>query len=164
MRKLIYWIGVASAAAFVAYEAKTGYAMADWERAGRACMLSEVNAMANGDPVNLGYQMGTQFSRGFPGPVRDFNLNFLALPALPSKVVPNASSDKEVVVRVIDAGKFGKYYALVHTGAKPKKGVKVKLPGATAAQLPATGKPLPLKGGVAVLDFLPWQLVAVRAK
>ena len=143
----------------------TGYAMADWERAGRACMLSEVNAMANGDPVNLGYQMGSNFSRGFPGPVREFNLNFLALPALPSKIVPNASSDKEVVVRAIDAGKFGRYYALVHTGATPKKGVRVKLPGATAAVLPAAGnKPLPLKGGVAVLDFQPWQLVAVRAK
>ena len=142
----------------------TGYAMADWERAGRACMLSEIHAMANGDPVNLGYLMGSQFSRGFPGPVRDFNLNFLALPALPSKRLDGASSDKEVVVRVIDAGKFGKYYALVHTGAKPKKGVKVKLPGATAAQLPVSGKALPLKGGVAVLDFLPWQLVAVRAK
>ena len=40
-----------------------------------------------------------------------------------------------------------------------------EIPGATAAVLPAAGnKPLPLKGGVAVLDFQPWQLVAVRAK
>ena len=141
-----------------------GYAIADFERAGRACMLSEVFAMANGDPVNLGYLMGSQFSRGFPGPVREFNLNFLALPALPSKVVPGAASDNEVVVRVIDTGKFGKYYALVHVGAQPKKGVRVKLPGAAAAQFPVTGKALPVQNGVAVLDFQPWQLVAVRAK
>ena len=140
-----------------------GYALADFERAGRACMLSEINAMANGDPVNLGYLMGTQFSRGFPVPVREFNLNFLALPALPSKKLDGAASDKEVVVRVIDAGRLGKYYALVHVGATPKKGVKVKFPGATAIQLPVTGASVPFQNGVGVFDFLPWQLITVRA-
>ena len=138
--------------------------MADWERAGRACMIAEVNAMANGDPVNIGYLMGSNFTRGFPGPVQEFNLNFLALPALPSKVVPGAAQAEDVVVREIDGGAAGRYYAVVHTGFSPKKGVKVRFPNATIAQLPATGKPLQLKNGVAVLDLEPWQLLAVRVK
>ena len=33
-------------------------------------MISEVEAMANGDPVNLGYLMGSNYTRGFPGPVK----------------------------------------------------------------------------------------------
>ena len=142
----------------------TGYSMADWEHAGRACMIAEVNAMANGDPVNLGYLMGSNYTRGFPGPVQEFNLNFLALPALPSKVVPGAANAPDVVVRAIDAGASGKYYAVVHTGSRPKKGVKVRFPGAKQAQLAAGGKPLKLEKGVATLDLKPWQLLAVRAK
>ena len=142
----------------------TGYAMADWEHAGRACMIAEVNAMANGDPVNLGYLMGSNYTRGFPGPVQEFNLNFLALPALPSKVVPNAAKGSNVVVREIDAGAAGKYYAVVHTGYRPQKGVQVRFPGAKQALLAASGKPLPLKNGVATLDLKPWQLLAVRVR
>ena len=141
-----------------------GYAMADWERAGRACMIAEVNAMANGDPVNIGYLIGSNYTRGFPGPVQEFNLNFLALPALPSKVVPGAAQAEDVVVREINGGSAGRYYAVVHTGFSPKKGVKVRFPNATIAQLPATGKPLTLKYGTAVLDLEPWQLLAVRVK
>ena len=143
----------------------TGYCMADWEHAGRACMIAEVNAMANGDPVNIGYLMGSNYTRGFPGPVQEFNLNFLALPALPSKVVPNAAKGKNVVVREIDAGAAGKYYAVVHTGYRPQKGVQIRFAGAKKATLAATGKPLELdKNGVATIDLKPWQLLAVRVK
>ena len=143
-----------------------GYAMADWERAGRACMLSEVTAMANGDPVNLGYLMGSNYTRGFPEPVREFNENFLALPALPSKVVNGACSDPDVVLREIDCSKYGKgkYYALVHTGMTPKKGVKVKFPsGSSSVTHIVSGKNVRLKDGVLELKTLrPWQLVSFR--
>ena len=143
----------------------TGYCMADWEHAGRACMIAEVNAMANGNPALIGYLMGSNYTRGFPGPVQEFNLNFLALPALPSKVVPNAAKGKNVVVREIDAGSAGKYYAVVHTGYRPQKGVQIRFAGAKKATLAATGKPLELdKTGVATIDLKPWQLLAVRAK
>ena len=142
----------------------TGYCMADWEHAGRACMIAEVNAMANGDPGIIGYLMGSNYTRGFPGPVQEFNLNFLALPALPSKVVPDAANAPDVVVRAIDGGSAGKYYAIVHTGYRPKKGVKIRLPGAKQALLAASGKPLALEKGVATIDLKPWQLLAVRAK
>ena len=57
--------------------------MADVERAGPFCMQAEAVAMANGDPTMIGYLVGNNFERGFPMYVRDFNANFLALPALP---------------------------------------------------------------------------------
>ena len=147
----------------------TGYAMADWEHAGRACMIAEVNAMANGDPVNLGYLMGSNYTRGFPVPVREFNLNFLALPALPSKVVKGACSDPEVVLREIDCSKLGvkaKYYALVHTGWKEKNDVKVKIPGAKGeVEFAAYGKSRALKNGVLEFKTLkPFQLLAIKSK
>ena len=59
--------------------------MADIERAGPYCMMAEALAMANGDPTMLGYLLGGNFGRGFPQYVREFNANFLALPALPSE-------------------------------------------------------------------------------
>lgn len=143
-----------------------GYAMADFERAGRACMMSEVHAMANGDPVNLGYLMGSCYTRGFPGPVREFNANFLALPALPSKVVKGACSDPDVVLREIDCSKYGKgrYYALVHTGMTAKKNVKVKFPaGAKQVVHIVSGKTVPLANGTLEMKTLrPWQLIAFR--
>ena len=61
-----------------------GYFVADIERAGPFCMMAEALAMANGDPTMIGYLVGSNYGRGFPGYVRDFNANFLALPALPS--------------------------------------------------------------------------------
>ena len=147
----------------------TGYAMADWEHAGRACMIAEINAMANGDPVNLGYLMGSNYTRGFPVPVREFNLNFLALPALPSKVVKGACSDPEVVLREIDCSKLGvkaKYYALVHIGWKEKNDVKVKIPGAKGeVEFAAYGKSRALKNGVLEFKTLkPFQLLAIKSR
>ena len=145
-----------------------GYAMADWERAGRACMLSEVTAMANGDPVNLGYLMGSNYTRGFPGPVREFNQNFLALPALPSTVVKGACSDPEVVLREIDCSKAGvkaKYYVLVHKGLTEKHDVTVKLPsgGKSSVEFPVYGKSKALKNGALVFKTLkPVQIVSFR--
>ena len=143
-----------------------GYAIADFERAGRACMMAEVNAMANGDPVNIGYLMGSVYTRGFPSAVREFNLNFLALPALPSKVVDGACADAEVVLRRIDAGAAGTYYALVHTGWTEKKDVAVRFPaGVRRLVAPATGETFsPGPDGVLALPLRPWQLLSLRAE
>ena len=72
-----------------------GYFVADIERAGPYCMMAEAHAMAHGDPTMIGYLTGGNFGRGFPGYVRNFNANFLALPALPSTIVPGAASDSD---------------------------------------------------------------------
>ena len=125
-----------------------------------------VNAMASGDPVNLGYLMGSNYTRGFPGPVQEFNRNFLALPALPSRRLDGACDDAEVVLRRIDAGEAGDYYALVHTGWTPKADVRVRFPeGVKRLVAPATGEAFaPGADGAVALSLQPWQLLALRAE
>jgi len=88
---------------------KLGYFVVHIERAGPACMMAGALAVANGDPTMLGCLHGGNFGRGFPQYVREFNANFLALPALPSERLSDACADKEVVARAIrtpDTGCF----------------------------------------------------------
>lgn len=143
---------------------KTGYFVCDFERAGPFCMQAEAIAVANGDPVMIGYLCGGNFGRGFPEYVRRFNANFLALPALPSEIDRGASSDEGVVVRKIDAGSGGLYFAVVNTTASAKRGVKIStgtagiLYSPTGEEVAATG------GGHAVMDLYPYQLVTLWVK
>ncbi len=133
---------------------KLGYFVADIERAGPYCMMGEALAMANGDPTEIGYLSGGNFGRGFPEYVRAFNTAFLSLPALPSRVVPNAASDGEIVVREIPTQGHGTYYALVNTGLKAKSNVTLKLPG--ALQDAATKRPI----AAGAQSFYPCELKA----
>ena len=142
-----------------------GYDMYDHEKAGRASMMIEVTAMANGDIANLGYLIGSCFARGFPAAAREFNVNFLALPAMPSKVVENACDDPEVVLREINCGTKGRYYALVHTGKTAKKGVSIKLPGMpSSVEFAAYGKSKKLANGALTINLRPFQLLALKVK
>lgn len=145
-----------------------GYEMNDSERAGRASMQIEVEAMAHGDVANIGYLIGSTFSRGFPGPVREFNRNFLALPALPSRVVAGACDDPEVTLREIDCTRqgAGRYFYLVHTGRTAKRGVKVRFPaGVASVTFPVDGGTRRLDGRTLAFDELrPWQLLAIRSE
>ena len=144
-------------------KAKLGYFVADMERAGPYCMMAEAVAMANGDPSLIGYLSGGNFGRGFPLYARDFNANYLALPALPSRRLPDsASSDPAVVVRTIDAGRHGTYVAVVNTGWKASRGVKVRLPGPGAVTALVRGEALPRNADTVSLDLRPCQLVALR--
>jgi hypothetical protein len=140
------------------------YFLADFERAGPYCMAAEALAVANGDPTQLAYLTGGNFARGFPLYVRDFNANYLALPALPSKRLDGAASDPAVVVRAIDAGAHGIYLAVVNTGFQPLKGVTVKLPKAGTVQRLASGETLAAQGGSVTLDLRACQLVALGVK
>lgn len=144
-----------------------GYAIHDTERAGRACMQIEVAAMANGDPVNLGYLVGSTFARGFAGPVREFNLNFLALPAMKSSVVRNACQNKNVTLREIDCTKqgAGKYYYVTHLGFKSVKDVKVRFPqGVSSVKEIISGKSYTVGPDhmVTFPELLPWQLISLK--
>lgn len=142
-----------------------GYEMNDSERAGRASMMLEVEAMARGDVANIGYLIGSTFARGFPGPVREFNLNFLALPARPSRVVAGACDDPEVTLRAIDCTRegLGTYYYLVHVGRIAKRGVTVRFPeGKDAVSFLVSNDTRKLSKGVLTLDLQPWQLLALR--
>lgn len=109
-------------------ESILGYFVADVERAGPYCMLAEIQAMAQGDPTMIGYLVGGNFGRGFPGHVRKFNANFLALPALPSQVVKGAADDEDVVVRRIDTHKHGTWIAVINPSLRGKQDVRVTFP------------------------------------
>ncbi len=106
-----------------------GYASVDVERAGPSLCLVEARAVANGDPRNIGYLSGSVYSCGFPEYAQRFNTAFLAVPALPSRVLPGAASDADVVLREIPTPKNGTYYYLVNPSLHNKTGVTCKIPG-----------------------------------
>lgn len=141
---------------------RLGYFIADVELAGPYVMMAEALAVANGDPTQIGYLTGANCGRGFPVYVRDFNANFLALPALPSRRLEGASSDPNVVVRAIDAGEHGTYLAVVNTGLRAATGVRIALPTAGAVTALATDELLSPEAGSLVLDLRPCQLLALR--
>lgn len=141
---------------------KLGYFVADIERAGAACMQAEAVALANGDPTLIGYLCGNNFGRGFPRAVRDFNANFLALPALPSTRLEGASSDPDVVVRAIPTKKHGVYLAVVNTAWTERRQVRLKLPGNGPVTALASGKALARTGDSLTFDLGPYQLIALR--
>jgi hypothetical protein len=139
-----------------------GYFIVDVERAGPYCMMAEARAMAYGDPTNLGSLTGNSNKRGFPGYVRNFHAAFLALPALPSEVVANASSDPEIIVRSIKTEKNGTYYSVVNIGFGAKKDVVVTLPAGGRLQDAATGKDLASDGAKLTLSLYPAELRALH--
>ena len=142
---------------------KLGYFVADMERAGPYCMMAEAVAVANGDPTMIGYLTGGSLGVGFPKYVRNFNANFLALPALPSEVVPDASSNPAIVVRAIEAGEHGTWYALVNTGMETAENVTIHLPGGKAIQSAVTGEAVS-EAGVVRATFYPFELKSWRVK
>ncbi len=140
-----------------------GYFVADIERAGPYCMMSEALAMANGDPTMIGYLVGCNFGRGFPKYVRNFNANFLALPALPSRVVPKAANDPDVVVRHIATKQHGSWIAVVNTSLESKKGVTVAMPKGPVTNA-VKGDEVKASGGRITLDMYPCELRSFRVR
>jgi hypothetical protein len=140
-----------------------GYFACDMERSGPYSMLAEARAMAYGDPRYLAYLTSTTFNRGFPEYARAFNAAFLSLPALPSRVLPNASADPEVVVRALPAGRHGTYLAVVNTGLTAKKDVTLTLPAASPVTDAATGVAVSArKVGALKLSLGPCELRALH--
>jgi hypothetical protein len=136
----------------------TGYFVSDFERVGPYVMMPEALAVANGDPWYIGYTSGHVFNRGFPEYSRAFNANFLALPALPSEVVENASDNQNVVVRMIPTpGYQGTYFAVVNTGFQSLKGVAVNLGKGGQIEAAVTGQTVG-RGPSVTLDLDPFEL------
>ncbi len=143
---------------------KLGYFIADMERTGPYCMMTEAMAVANGDPTMIGYLSGGNFARGFPRYVRNFNAAYLALPALPSRIAKGVASDPKVIVRMIKTPSHGTYFAIVNTAMAERKDVTITLPASGIAIDAATGKPLPWANGKLKLSFYPFQLRAINVR
>ncbi|MCX7817673.1 MAG: hypothetical protein N2652_00405 [Kiritimatiellae bacterium] len=106
-----------------------GYFVGDMERAAPFSMCVEVRAVAAGDPSMIGYLSGRSFNRGFPEEARRFHAAFLALPALPSRILEGACDVPDVTVREIRAPTGGVWWAVAHTGWRARPGVEICLPG-----------------------------------
>lgn len=116
-----------------------GYFVADVEWHGPYTMLAEARAMASGDPWYIGYLSSSSFNKGSISYVRDFNTNYLALPALPSQVDADVSEDPEVIVRRIETSGYGTYYSIVNTGLTDKDSVKIRFPGTSDIKEASSG-------------------------
>lgn len=139
-----------------------GYFVTDVEHAGPYSMLAEARAMAHGDPRFIGYLSSASFNRGFPEYVRAFNQAFLALPALPSQVVPSAASNAAVVVRSYNASTHGTYLAVVNTGVHQVDNVAITLPVTGTVTDVVTGAAVPVVNGKLTLSMYPAQLRSFR--
>ncbi len=141
---------------------KLGYFVAEVERAGPACMLAEALAVANGDLTMLGYLIGGNFGRGFPHYVREFNANFLALPALPSERLANASDAPEVVVRAFHTPAHGTWLAVVNTSTRAKERALIRLPSTGKVTEAVSGRELAVQDSGVRLDLHPFELRTLR--
>lgn len=143
-------------------EALVGYFIADIEKTGPYCMQSEAIAMANGDPTWIGYLMGGNFQRGFPKYVRQFNQAFLSLPALPSTILPGASSDSSVVVRQIKTSGQGTYFSIINVSDEQKTSVTIDLPGSGDVFDAAIDTLIEAPDGQLIMDLYPYELRAIH--
>ncbi|HCE46648.1 MAG TPA: hypothetical protein DET40_24130 [Lentisphaeria bacterium] len=141
-----------------------GYFVADVERTGPYCMIGEARAFANGDPRFIGYLAGNSFNRGFPEYVRTFNAAFLSLPAMPSKIIDNASADPEVIARAFPTEKYGTYVGIVNTGLTDKNAIEVSLPKCSKVTDTVSGETIPVKDGKIKLSMYPGQLRALNLR
>ena len=141
-----------------------GYFVADMERVGPYIMLPEANAMAKGNPTEIGYLASNNFNRLSPAYVRRFNAAFLSLPALPSKVIEGAASDPGIVVRRIDGGSHGVWYVVVNPGYERVGNVTLRLPDNGTVTDATTGEELATPGSPLTLDLDACQLIALRVR
>jgi len=111
----------------------------------------------------IGYLVGCNFGRGFPEYARNFNANYLALPALPSQLVKNAANDDEVFVRRIDTDKHGTWVAVINTSLHARHDVNVALPEGKVTDA-ATGWPVHAAADKTTIDMYPCQLRSFRVQ
>ncbi len=139
-----------------------GYFIADFEEAGPYCVLAEARALALGDPNYIGYLTANSLQRGFPEYVRAFNQAFLALPALPSTLLENVTTTKQVVVRKITTPKDGIWYAVVNAGMTEAPDTKINLKQSKLINY-LTGEAIQLKDQGASVSLYPGQVLVWHA-
>ena len=98
-----------------------GYYTTDMDHAGRAVMCAEAMAMAVNDPTILGYLFGSNLDRLDAPYVREFNLNYLSLPATTSTVLSGGTCSDPVTIRRWTTSS-GNYWAVINVTGRPVSG------------------------------------------
>ncbi len=135
-----------------------GYYTCDWDHAGRAVMLSELYAMAYDDPTMLAYLFTANLVRNDSTYVREFNLNYLSLPALKGEATVGGGWPDTFTVRRWVTDK-GTYWAVINCDVRPWSGTVDFKTNKTEIWYTVSGQPLPLTGGKASLSLEPFQMV-----
>lgn len=143
-------------------EKRTGYFVSDVDRSGSYSMLGEARAMAYGDPHYIGYLAASAFNRCFPEYTRMFNAAFLALPALPSKILSSACIDPDIVVRAIETDRHGTYLAVVNVGLVRKNNVVISLPISGRLTNLVSGETISVTNDKLNIEFYPCELKALH--
>ena len=135
-----------------------GYYTCDWDRAGRAVMLSELYAMAYSDPTMLGYLFGSNLGRTDSLFVREFNLNYLSLPALRSEVLVGGAWPATFTVRRWTTAQ-GTYWAAINCDKRPWSGTVDFRTSAQNVWRTVGNSRVDLSDGTAALSLEPFQMV-----
>lgn len=140
-------------------QAITGYFISDMDHAGRAVMISELRAMATWDPNMFGYLFGSEVDRLDATYVREFNLNFLSLPATQSEVLSGGGWGHDITVRRWTTA-AGHYWAVINTGYNAFSGDLNFDTSVAKVYRTVGGEEVPISDGRAHVTMEPLQMIA----
>ena len=141
-------------------QAVNGYYTSDMDHAGRAVMCAEVMAMAVNDPTILGYLFGSNLDRLDAPYVREFNLNFLSLPATTSTVLLGGTCNDAVTVRRWTTS-AGSYWAVINVTPRPVSGTYDLRTDKTRVWRTIDWREETVSGGKVTLSLQPYQMVCL---
>ena len=137
-----------------------GYYTSDMDHAGRAVMCAETMAMAVSDPTILGYLFGSNLDRLDAPYVREFNLNFLSLPATNSTVLLGGTCADPVTVRRWTTS-AGSYWAVINVTARPVSGAYGLQTAKTRVWRTVDWREEEVSGGSVALALEPYQMICL---
>jgi len=138
-----------------------GYYTCDWDHAGRAVMLAELYAMAYNDPTMLAYLFTANLVRNDSTYVREFNLNYLSLPALKGEAIRGGCWSETFTVRRYVTSK-GTYWAVINCDVREWSGTVDFKTDKTEIWYTVSGQRVALSGGKAALRLEPFQMVCFK--
>ena len=110
------------------FDGLVGYLSSAVERSGPYSVIAEARALANGNPVNIGYLESSSMSRGFPAYVRRFNQALLSLPAVSANDESGIASLPNVSVKRYRVGNQH-YFAVINPNFRQIKDVTIDFSG-----------------------------------
>ena len=141
-------------------QAIVGYYTTDMDHAGRAVMCSELLAMAVNDPTILGYLFGSNLDRVDAPAVREFNLNFLSLPATTSTVLLGGTCADAVTVRRWTTS-AGSYWAVINASPRAVSGSYDLRTSKTRVWRTIDWREETLSNGRVSLSLKPYQMICL---